>query len=200
MIDLDGHVPQIGARVAFDGVQLFGVRVAQIVEPELVVEPDRIHHQRVLVPGADGVPVPGGIRIVGMLAVHEDLPEAVDVAFIQDEDVRGGLCVGVCTMRHGYGAPRGMPNGRQFACGSSCDFRVFMRASAHGCMTTSSPGFSPLVISPELLPPPIHTPVRSTVPSGRRGVGPDGVAGPPRPLPLPFGAALPGAGRRRLGD
>ena len=79
--DIDSHVPQIGAVVAFDGVELFRVWVAQIIEPELVVEAHRIHHQRVLVPRPDGVPVPGRVGIVGMLAVHEDLPEAVDVPF-----------------------------------------------------------------------------------------------------------------------
>ena len=39
-------------------------------------------------------------------------------------------------------------------------------------MTTESPGFRALVMSPELLPPPIHTPERSGVPSGRCGAGP----------------------------
>src|SRR5580704_15695761 len=104
------------------------------------------------------------------------------------------LCVGVCTMRHGYGAPRGMPNGRQFACGSSCDLRVFMSASAHGSITTSSPGLSPLVMSPELLPPPDHNPEKSGVPSGRCGVGPAGVAGPRPPLPFAAPLVAPGAG------
>ena len=58
------------------------MRVAGEIEPELVVIADRIHHQRVAVPGADGIAIPGGIGIGGMLAaVHEDLAEAVDVGF-----------------------------------------------------------------------------------------------------------------------
>src|SRR5580704_891541 len=80
----------------------------------------------------------------------------------------------------------------QFACGSSCDLRVFINASAHGCITTSSPGFNPFVISPELLPPPSHNPEKSGVPSGRCGVGPVAAAAP---FPLPFAApfVVPGA-------
>ena len=68
---VDGHidrqVSQIGAGVALDGMQLFRVRMAQIIEPEFVVVSDRIDHQRVSFPMADGMAVPGGIGIVGML-------------------------------------------------------------------------------------------------------------------------------------
>ena len=52
--------------------------------------------------------------------------------------------MGVCTILHGYGEPRGMPAGRQFASGSSFDLPVFISASAHGSMTTLLAGFEAL--------------------------------------------------------
>ncbi len=42
------------------------------------------------------------------------------------------MCVGVCTILHGYGAMRGIPVGRQFASGSSLDCRLSMSAFAAG--------------------------------------------------------------------
>jgi hypothetical protein len=114
------------------------------------------------------VTVPGGIGVDGMLApIHEDLAETVDVAFVHDENMGRGFMCRVWIMRQGYGAPRGTPVGKQFPSGSSCDLRVFIRASALGSITTSSPGFRPLVMSAELLPLPVHNPAKSGVPAGR---------------------------------
>src|SRR5262245_5794490 len=62
------------------------------VEPESVVEADRVHDQRVAFPPGDGVTIPGWIRIVRMRAtVEEDLAVAVDVPFEQKEHMRRGL-------------------------------------------------------------------------------------------------------------
>src|ERR1700680_2438976 len=44
-------------------------------------------------------------------------------------------------------------------------------------MTTASPGLRPLEMSPELAPPPSHTPERAGVPFARYGAGPDCGAG-----------------------
>ena len=67
--NLNRHAPQIRARVALDGVRFLGMWMALVVEPELVVEPNRIHHQRVSLP----MPIPRRIRIVGMLRVVDRL-------------------------------------------------------------------------------------------------------------------------------
>src|SRR6266849_5934399 len=85
------QMSEVGARVAFDGVQLFRVRMAAEIEPELVVEADCVDHQCVALPATDGMSVPRGVGIVGMFAaVDEDLAIAVDVPFEQEEDVRRG--------------------------------------------------------------------------------------------------------------
>src|SRR6476660_10638745 len=67
------------------------MRVAHIVEPELIFEPDRVHHPSRSVPAADRISVPSRFRILGMLAaVYEDLPPTMDVALEHDEvDPRG---------------------------------------------------------------------------------------------------------------
>src|SRR5436190_23686595 len=80
-------------------------------------------------------------------------------------------------MRRGYGDPRGIPDGRQFDSGSSFDCRVLTSASAHGSITTESPGFNDREMSASLAPPPSHTPERSGVPSASFGAGPVGVGG-----------------------
>src|SRR6266516_650435 len=93
---VDGDFVDQGTEVfsspALGGVQLLRVRVSAEIEPKFVVESDRIDYQRVAFPVSDGVPVPGRIDILGMLAaVHEDLPVAMDVSFKQEEDVRWSL-------------------------------------------------------------------------------------------------------------
>src|SRR5487761_740319 len=84
--------PEIFSGIALDGMKLLGMRMAFEIEPELVVESHCVDYQRVAVPASDGVPVPGRVRIGGMLApVHEDLPVAVDVALEQEKDVSRSL-------------------------------------------------------------------------------------------------------------
>src|SRR5439155_1391708 len=82
--------PHIRARPSLDRVELFAVRRAFAVEPELVVEANRVDDERVLVfPAADRMTEPGWIELRRMLpAVHEDLTEAVDVPFMDDEQMR----------------------------------------------------------------------------------------------------------------
>src|SRR6266540_3576716 len=85
---IDGHFVVEGAvvdpRPPLDDVKLLGVRRAAAVPPPLVVEPDRIDHQGVLLPVADRLAEPGRRRILGVLpAVHEDLP-VIPEAFPQD--------------------------------------------------------------------------------------------------------------------
>src|SRR5688500_14428929 len=78
------------ARVALDGSQLRRVWMAGEVEPEKLVEPDRLDHERVALPMPDRVAVPRHFEVVGVLAsVHEDLAIAVNVAFEQEEQMRG---------------------------------------------------------------------------------------------------------------
>src|ERR1700758_5361251 len=79
---------QVLPRVALDSVQLLSVRMAAKIEPEFVVEPNRIHDQGIAVPVRDRVPVPGGIRIGGMLSAQEDLPVAVNIALEKEVNVR----------------------------------------------------------------------------------------------------------------
>src|SRR3984885_7197123 len=100
------------------------------------------------------------------------------------------LCVGDWMIRHGYGANRGTPVGKQFASGSSFDCRESMTLLPSGDSGIVSPFATPWARSPTG-PPPCQTPDRSMVPSGRCGAGPCGTAGPrPRPVcnpPLPAG-------------
>jgi hypothetical protein len=93
-------------------------------------------------------------------AQHENPQEAVDVALVQDELVS----------RHD--APR-IGSAARDAKGEAQGFRTsaarrsLKTFSAQGRLTTISQGFRALLMSPELLPPPIHTPERSGVPSAR---------------------------------
>ena len=59
--DLDRDAAEIGSRVALDRVQLLRMRMAEIIEPELIVESDRIHHQRLSLPVSDRMPVLAGV-------------------------------------------------------------------------------------------------------------------------------------------
>src|SRR5437764_6137025 len=40
------------------------------IEPGLPIEPDRIYHQRVAIPLADGIPKPGWFEVLRVLAAH----------------------------------------------------------------------------------------------------------------------------------
>src|SRR5687767_15032015 len=72
---------------------------------------------------------------------------------------------------HGYGFTRGTLMGRHAVYGSSFATRLSRSSRAHGS-SGSSPGFSPPSRSISALePPPTHGPVRSTLPSGSRGMG-----------------------------
>src|SRR5579871_129571 len=90
-----------------------------------------------------------------------------------------------------------MPAGKQFASGSSLDWRFLTSCSAQGSMTTCSPGFSPLEISESLPPLPSQTPERSGVPSASFGAGPVGAGGTLRysPAPRPCASAVPASSR-----
>ena len=81
MVTVLTSVPHVRPRPALDRVQLLGVRRALAIEPELVVEADRVDDERVLAfPAADRMAEPRRIELRRMLAaVHEDLAVAVDV-------------------------------------------------------------------------------------------------------------------------
>src|ERR1043165_4711643 len=64
------------------------MRMPTEIEPEFVVESDGVDHQRVAIPGSDGIAIPGGIGIFHMGApTDKDSPESVDVALKQVKDV-----------------------------------------------------------------------------------------------------------------
>ncbi len=74
------QVPQVGAAIPFGGVQFFGMGMAREVEPEFIIEPDRINHQGVTLVLTDRFAIPGGIWVGGVFAsVHENLPITMDV-------------------------------------------------------------------------------------------------------------------------
>ena len=77
-----------------------------------------------------------------------------------------------CMMRHGYGACLGTPAGRQFASGSSFDWRSAVIFAAHGCSGNVSPGFSAAPISFTNLRSGSHRPLKSGLPSDVLGAGP----------------------------
>src|SRR6266508_3393993 len=65
------------------------MRMAALIEPELVVESDRVDDERVAFPPPDRMAEPRGIEVGGVLApVQENLAKAVDVRFIQQVQVR----------------------------------------------------------------------------------------------------------------
>src|SRR5262245_42857296 len=83
------------------------------------------------------------------------------------------MCVGVSTIRNGYGSDRGVATGRHFSCGSSCDLSWLIRLRVSGRYGSVSPFGS----NCSMLTMPArrsHTPVRSGWPFGFRGVGPLG--------------------------
>src|SRR5689334_3401992 len=90
--DLFGENAEFRALIALDRVELLGMRMPDEVEPEFVVEADRIDHQSVVFPFTGRMPVPGGVGIGGMRAtIHKDLTIAVNVAFEKNIDVRWRL-------------------------------------------------------------------------------------------------------------
>ena len=89
-VDFDIHVSEVAAVVAFHDAQGFAVRVADHIEPGLVVEAGGFHHQGVALPFADGVAEPGRLRnfLGKRAAVGVDLAMRA-VGFVQDDDQPG---------------------------------------------------------------------------------------------------------------
>src|SRR5271154_1436012 len=71
---------------AFDDVELGCVRLAAHSEPEPVIKPDRIHHQSVAVPVADGIPVPEILHLKMFSSIQKDLAESMNITFEQHQD------------------------------------------------------------------------------------------------------------------
>jgi hypothetical protein len=61
MVTSKSKRPRSGRRWRPVMCSFFSVRVGREIEPELVVETNRIHHQRVACPLAGGVAIPGGV-------------------------------------------------------------------------------------------------------------------------------------------
>src|SRR5215470_6492966 len=90
--EFDFQVAQICAVKAFDDVQHFRVRMTDVVEPRLIVEPHRVHHQIISLPVADRVSHPIRIRILGVPApIEKDLPMAGCV--ILEDHHQEGRCL-----------------------------------------------------------------------------------------------------------
>src|SRR5579863_3233890 len=86
------QVTRIGAAITLDDVKLLGVRMADAIEPKLVVESHRVYNERVSLPFAPGIAEPTGIEVLGMgAAVHEDLAVGMHVSFDQEDDQLGSL-------------------------------------------------------------------------------------------------------------
>src|SRR5580692_12636055 len=69
----------------------FGVGMAAVVEPGLVVESRRFHDERVAIPLARGIAVPSRIRILGLRpAVGEDLA-VVGEFLVKEHGLSGAL-------------------------------------------------------------------------------------------------------------
>src|SRR5215469_7253898 len=72
--EFDVHAPDPPPGETLGDAESFGPRLALHIEPGLAVLSDRLYDQRVLVPMADGISHPGGLRIVGQRPpVREDL-------------------------------------------------------------------------------------------------------------------------------
>ncbi len=57
------------------------------VEPRLVVQSNRIHHQGIAVPATNRIAPPGFLDVGIMLPpINEDLPEAMHVALIENQE------------------------------------------------------------------------------------------------------------------
>src|SRR4030095_13198542 len=66
----------INSRPPLDRVQLRGLGRRSSIEPELVVEPDGVDDERVVLVPADGMTEPGCLEVGGMLAaVQKNLAE-----------------------------------------------------------------------------------------------------------------------------
>src|SRR5579862_7748729 len=93
---------------------------------------------------------------------------------------------GVCTVFWGNGEILGTPAGKQKPSGSSLlklSRRSFIRAAAHGCKSNGPPVLAKFAG--------VQTPCKSTLPSGIRGVGPEGADFPPFRASGPTGPNFP---------
>src|SRR6266850_5989947 len=85
--DFIDQIAKILSRIPFNRVQLLGVRMAAEIEPELVIESDRIDDESVSLEVSNRMAVPGRVEIFRMLTlVQKDLAIAVDVSFKQEKD------------------------------------------------------------------------------------------------------------------
>src|SRR4029077_16033289 len=74
--DVDLHAPNRRTTEALDDVQVFRAGQAAHVEPGFAVLADGVHDERVAVPLASRITLPGGLRILGQRpAVGKNLPE-----------------------------------------------------------------------------------------------------------------------------
>ena len=90
--DFDLKVSQVGPAVAFDHMKLIAVRNSLAVQPGLVIETDRVHNKSVAVPLCNRVSHPQRIKIFGVPAtVQKELPIAMHISFIENDDERGRL-------------------------------------------------------------------------------------------------------------
>ena len=86
---LDLHRAQVESRVALDRMQLLRVRMSGKIEPEALVESDRIDDQRVSIPATDRMPIPGRVQILPVVTpVDEDLAVTMDVSLEEHVQMR----------------------------------------------------------------------------------------------------------------
>src|ERR1700730_10930318 len=86
------QVSPVGTAITLDYVKLLGMRMADAIEPKLVVESHRVYDERVSLPFPPGIAEPTGIKVLGMrAAVHEDLAVGMHVSFDQEDDQLGSL-------------------------------------------------------------------------------------------------------------
>src|SRR3984893_13579317 len=68
------------------------MRMADAIQPKLLVDSHRVYDERVSIPFAAGIAEPTGIEVLGMgAAVHEDLAIGVYVSFDEEDDQLGSL-------------------------------------------------------------------------------------------------------------
>jgi len=78
---------RVGASETLDEMKLVGRGEAVAVEPEALVETDRVDDERIAFPMADRMPVIGRNKLLRVcLAIHEDRSERVRTADIENED------------------------------------------------------------------------------------------------------------------
>src|SRR6266705_423320 len=85
--NVDFHEGSVGDQLdTLHQMSLFGVRLHTAEQPRFVVESDRVDVERVTLPSADRMAVPGGKRFLGMRTVKIDPPHAGRVDEPEDHD------------------------------------------------------------------------------------------------------------------